>query len=153
MGRGRSVGIATGYGLDDSQVGVRVPVGSRIFCSPFCPHRLRVRGPPSLLSNGYRRLLPKAWSWPLTSNQFRGQENVDLYIHSTICFHGLMLKEFYFAYESMFKFGMKCCLDVDTTKPKFMQSFFLITAYGSCTACSNYKTSSSWQFKKIITNN
>jgi hypothetical protein len=29
-----SVGIATGYGLDDGGVGVRVPVGSRIFSSP-----------------------------------------------------------------------------------------------------------------------
>jgi hypothetical protein len=30
-GRDSSVGIATGYGLDDRVVGVRVPVGSRIF--------------------------------------------------------------------------------------------------------------------------
>jgi hypothetical protein len=28
------VGIAAGYGLDDQGVGVRVPVGSRIFNSP-----------------------------------------------------------------------------------------------------------------------
>jgi hypothetical protein len=35
-----SVGIATGYGLDDRRVGVRLPVGSRI------------------LSNGYRRSCP-----------------------------------------------------------------------------------------------
>jgi hypothetical protein len=31
------VGIATGYGLDDRGVGVRVPVGSRIFSSPRRP--------------------------------------------------------------------------------------------------------------------
>jgi hypothetical protein len=31
MGRGSVVGIVTGYGLDDREVGVRVPVGSRIF--------------------------------------------------------------------------------------------------------------------------
>jgi hypothetical protein len=31
------VGIATGYGLDDREVGV--PVGSRIFSSPFHPDR------------------------------------------------------------------------------------------------------------------
>jgi hypothetical protein len=31
MNRGSVVGIATGYGLDDRGVGVRVPVGSRIF--------------------------------------------------------------------------------------------------------------------------
>jgi hypothetical protein len=31
------VGIATGYGLNDRGLGVRVPVGSRIFCSPRRP--------------------------------------------------------------------------------------------------------------------
>jgi hypothetical protein len=44
------VGIETGYGVDDQEVGVRVPVGSRIFASPCRPGRLW--GPPSLLSNG-----------------------------------------------------------------------------------------------------
>jgi hypothetical protein len=43
-------GIATGYGLDDRGVGVRVQVGARIFCSPR-PDRLW--SPPSLLFNGY----------------------------------------------------------------------------------------------------
>jgi hypothetical protein len=37
--RDRSVGIATGYGLDDRGVGVRVPVGSRVF-SPRRADRL-----------------------------------------------------------------------------------------------------------------
>jgi hypothetical protein len=46
------VGIATGYGLDDRGVGVRAPVGSRIFSSPLRPDRLW--SPPNLLSNGYR---------------------------------------------------------------------------------------------------
>jgi hypothetical protein len=40
---------ATGYGPDDRGVGVRVPVGSRIFISLCRPDRLR--GPPSLLSD------------------------------------------------------------------------------------------------------
>jgi hypothetical protein len=31
------VGIATGYGLDDQGVGVRVPVGAGIFTSPCRP--------------------------------------------------------------------------------------------------------------------
>jgi hypothetical protein len=51
------VGIATGYGLDDRGVGVRVPVGSRIISSPRRPDRLW--GPPNLLPNGYRGLLPR----------------------------------------------------------------------------------------------
>jgi hypothetical protein len=46
-----AVGIATVYGLDNRWVGVRVPVGSRIFSSPRRPDR--IWGPPSLLSNGY----------------------------------------------------------------------------------------------------
>jgi hypothetical protein len=44
------VGIVTSYGLDDRGAGVRVPVASRIFSSPFRPDRLW--GPPNLLSNG-----------------------------------------------------------------------------------------------------
>jgi hypothetical protein len=39
-GRDSTVGIATGYGMDDRGVGIRVPVGSRIFSSPGRPDRL-----------------------------------------------------------------------------------------------------------------
>jgi hypothetical protein len=35
--RDRVVGIVTGYGLDDGGVGVRVPVGSRIFTTACRP--------------------------------------------------------------------------------------------------------------------
>jgi hypothetical protein len=52
MGRDSAVGIATGYGLVDQRVRVRVPFVARIFTSPCRPDRLW--GPPSLLSNGYR---------------------------------------------------------------------------------------------------
>jgi hypothetical protein len=52
MSRDSVVGIATGYGLDDQGVGVRVPVGVRIFTSSCRPDRLW--GPPNLLTNGYR---------------------------------------------------------------------------------------------------
>jgi hypothetical protein len=52
--RDSSVGIATGYGLDDRGVGVRVPVGSRMFFSSRRPDRFW--SPPNLLSNGYRGL-------------------------------------------------------------------------------------------------
>jgi hypothetical protein len=69
--RDNVVGIATGYGLDDRRVGVRVLVGSRIFSSARHPDRLW--GPPSLLSNWYRGdsfpgdKATAAWSWQLTS--------------------------------------------------------------------------------------
>jgi hypothetical protein len=51
------VGIATSYELDDRGVGFRVPVGSRILSSSDRPDRLL--GPPNLLSNGYRGLIPR----------------------------------------------------------------------------------------------
>jgi hypothetical protein len=51
------VGIASGYGLNGGGVGVRVPLGSRIFSSP---RRLdRLWAPPNLLSNGYRGALSR----------------------------------------------------------------------------------------------
>jgi hypothetical protein len=56
MSRDSVVGIAISYGLDGRGVGVRVPVGSRIFSSPRRPDRLW--GSPNLLSNGYRGSFP-----------------------------------------------------------------------------------------------
>jgi hypothetical protein len=50
------VGIATTYAPDDWGVGVRVPVGSRIFSSPHQPHQ--PWGPPNLLFNGYKGFFP-----------------------------------------------------------------------------------------------
>jgi hypothetical protein len=45
VSRNSVVCIATGYGLDDRGVGVRVPVELRIFSSPRRPDRLW--GPPT----------------------------------------------------------------------------------------------------------
>jgi hypothetical protein len=52
----------------------------------------------SLLSNEYHGTFPGgkaagAWSWALTFNQCRGQENINLYIHSSIHFHGVVLSK------------------------------------------------------------
>jgi hypothetical protein len=57
MNRDKSVGKATGYGLDDGGVAVRVPLGAGIFSSPCFPDRFW--GPTSLLSNGYRGPFPE----------------------------------------------------------------------------------------------
>jgi hypothetical protein len=51
------VSTAAGYGLDDRGVGVRVPLGSKIYFSPCRPDRLW--GPPNLLANGYGGLFPR----------------------------------------------------------------------------------------------
>jgi hypothetical protein len=47
-------GIATGYGLHDRMVGIRVPLMSRILTIPYRPEGLCV--PPSLLASGYQGL-------------------------------------------------------------------------------------------------
>jgi hypothetical protein len=70
--RDSPVGIATGYGLDEREVGVRVPVRSRIVISPYRPDRLW--GPPNILSNGYEGLFLRgvkqtALLRPLTSRK------------------------------------------------------------------------------------
>jgi hypothetical protein len=53
--RYNSVGIATGYELDDRGVGVRVTVRAKLLFSPRRPDQFW--GPLSLLSSGYRELI------------------------------------------------------------------------------------------------
>jgi hypothetical protein len=57
--RDSSVGIATGYGLDDRGVGVRVPEGSRIFSMSFRPFlestKLPIQWVRGALSLGVKR--------------------------------------------------------------------------------------------------
>jgi hypothetical protein len=55
--RDSAFSIATGYGLDDKGVGVRVLVGSRNFYSPRRPDRFW--GTPSLISNEYREIFTR----------------------------------------------------------------------------------------------
>jgi hypothetical protein len=89
-----SVGTATGCQLDGRGVGIRVPVGARSFSSPRCPHHFW--RPSNLLSNGYQELFPWgkadwAWNWPLTFYKRQGQEYMDLYIHSPLSLHGIIV--------------------------------------------------------------
>jgi hypothetical protein len=58
MSRGSVVGTATGYGMDDREVEVRVPVESGILTSPYRPDRIwgspqsRIEWLPGALSPG-----------------------------------------------------------------------------------------------------
>jgi hypothetical protein len=67
-----AIGIATGYGLDDKGVRVRVPVGVKIVSSPRCPDRFW--SSLSLLSSRYWEALSPGIKSPgsevktLTSN-------------------------------------------------------------------------------------
>jgi hypothetical protein len=61
MSHGSTVGIATGYRLDDQGVGVRVPIASRILTCSYCPDRFL--GPPNLLSIGYQEFFLWRIKW------------------------------------------------------------------------------------------
>jgi hypothetical protein len=85
------VGIATGYGLDDRGVRVRVPVGARIFSSPRRPDRLW--GPSSLLSNGHQGQSDRGVKLTTHLQLAPRSKKVDLYIHSSIRLHGAVLNQ------------------------------------------------------------
>jgi hypothetical protein len=75
--RDSAVGIATGYGIDGREVGVRVPVESRIFSSPRRPDRLwgftqpPIQWIPWALSPGAKRPECEADHSPTTSAEFK----------------------------------------------------------------------------------
>jgi hypothetical protein len=83
-----------GYGAG-VEVSVRVPVGSRIFVSSYRPDR--ISGTSSIYPMGTLGSFPgskatEAWSRLLT-NQWRSQENMDLYLHSTIHLLDIVLSQ------------------------------------------------------------
>jgi hypothetical protein len=87
-----AVGIATGYGLDEGGVGVRVPVGAKFFSSPRRPHR--IGGPSSLLSNGHRGRFPRWYSGrgvKLTSPSSAEVKNGGDIPPLPVCLHGIVL--------------------------------------------------------------
>jgi hypothetical protein len=75
--RDSSVGIETGYGLDDRGVGVPVPGGTRIFCSQQRPDRLWGPTHPPIqwvtvaLSTGLKRLGRESDHSPPTSAEVK----------------------------------------------------------------------------------
>jgi hypothetical protein len=86
MSRDRAVDKETGYGLDDRGVGVRVPIGVRFSLL----HIVQTgSGPTQPLFNGHWRLSPGV---KLTTHlqPVRGQEYVDLHLHSPICHHDIV---------------------------------------------------------------
>jgi hypothetical protein len=86
--------MATDYGLYDQWIEVRVPGGGQEFLLPHFVQRGARAYPASYpMNTGGSFLGDKAagaWSWPLTSNWYRG--HVDLYHHSHVHLHGLVLK-------------------------------------------------------------
>jgi hypothetical protein len=95
--RDSSVGIATGYVLNDQYSGFRFPTGKRLgiffFSTAFRP----AWGPPIFLSNGHREFLSRGLKRPghetdhSPSSSAEIKERVELYLHSPICLHGVVL--------------------------------------------------------------
>jgi hypothetical protein len=86
-----SVGIATDYGLDDPG---SIPGSTRFFSSPQRPDRLWSTS--IHLPNGYPALLPRglggrAVKLPTHRHLVLNSRMVELYLHSLICLHGIVL--------------------------------------------------------------
>jgi hypothetical protein len=87
--RESSVGIATRYGLDDR--GFAKSRWGQEFSLLHVAQTGSGAHPMGRGSSFPGGIAAGSWSWPLTSNLFRGQENVDLYIHSPIRLHVVVL--------------------------------------------------------------
>jgi len=93
-----------------------------------------IRGPPTLLYNGYRGSFlggkaTGAWSWRLTSNYCRGQEWVELYLHSP---------------NTYSRRGAQ--LNTDNTAINLLNRFSAI--YKHFVSCGvNYFSSSEWKYR------
>jgi hypothetical protein len=85
--RDNVVGIAIGHGLDGREVGVWVPVGARFFFLHVVQTDSWAHPSSYTIGTGATFCGGKAagaLSWPLISNQCRGQVYVNLQIHSPI---------------------------------------------------------------------
>jgi hypothetical protein len=86
--RSDAVGMATGYVLDDRGVGVRVPIGSRIFSFPQRRPALGLAQPPlqwalETLSLGVKRKGSEAGHSPPTRAEVK-KTFIYIYIYSSI---------------------------------------------------------------------
>jgi hypothetical protein len=91
--RDSAVGMATGYGLVGRGVGVLIPAGARDFSLLHCVQTCSGAHPAPYAGSLPGGKAARASSSPLTSNLCRGQEYVDLYIHSPIRLHGVVLNQ------------------------------------------------------------
>jgi hypothetical protein len=87
------IGIATGYGLNYREIGIRVPVASRIFSTSSRPALGPTQPPihriPGALPEGVKHLRRETDHASLISAEVK--KNRDLYNHSPIRLHGAML--------------------------------------------------------------
>jgi hypothetical protein len=96
MSRDSSVGISSGFELDDRMIGDSILGGGwEFFCSTPCPDRLwgppktRIQWVPRALSLGIKFLGREADHSPPSSAE--AKECVELYLHSPIHLNGVAL--------------------------------------------------------------